>query len=245
MFLTDDLQRKCDAEGKHAGVYQRHPAGKDVGQEGVFRDHHDRSGQKTAYKTLDAVQPQAVQIACHTVHQGDLNRVTQRAAQQIKITDVYLRNTDAAEQIQTCNGHHDADPSGNGRFFLQEDAQYRNQHNVHGGNESGFSCGGVDDTHLLQTGSDEEGNTAGDAGFPQLRRKPLFNKIAAISFQHKNDQNQKGNCKDGAHGLECKRTDIVHAHTLGNKSGAPDDRGDQQGKTSAKFVFHNNHQGRI
>ena len=245
MFLSDDLQGECDAEGEDTRIYQRNPAGNDVAEIWFFRYQHNDSGENTAKQALDTVQPQAIHLAAQMVHQCDLNSIAQSAAQEIKITDINLRYAHTAQQIQSDYGKGNADPCGKGWLLAKEDTEDRNQNDIHGCYEACFSGGCMDNAQLLQAGCNKERDAAGKTGFPEIWIQPLLKGVCGAAFNQKNNNDQKGNRQNRTHGLKCKGADIVHAHTLSDKSRAPDYGCDQQREGSAKFVFHINHHGRL
>ena len=62
--------------------------------------------------------------------------------------------------------------------------------------------------------------------------------VCAYLVKKEHDGNQEEDRQGAPDSLEGKRTDIVHAHTLGNKCGAPDDRCDQQTEATFELLFH-------
>ena len=55
-----------------------------------------------------------------------------------------------AEKIKTCQSQNDADPDNHPRAFFLKDAEDGNQNDIQGGDEAGFTDGGIGDTVLLQ-----------------------------------------------------------------------------------------------
>ena len=174
MLLANDLQAEGNAHGQNARIAQRQPAIQDVFPNGSFRQEHSSRGHNCGNNCLNAVDPQTVKAAGELVHQRDLYCETKSTAQQEQITLVDLCDTDAAQQIETGNGNGYADPGRNGNPLPKEQAQYRHQHNVHGGNKACLTGGGILDAQLLQAACNEQGYAADDAGFPELFVGPDF-----------------------------------------------------------------------
>ena len=66
-----------------------------------------------------------------------------------------------------------------------------------------------------------------------------FRHAAFAQIKDKGQWDQKENGQSISEKKKGKRPDGVHGHTLGNKSGAPDEDGCYKGKGAPEFVFHN------
>ena len=238
ILLANDLQRVGNGHGKHTGITQRKPAGKNIIHVRRFGKGHHNAGENRAYQTLNAVEPKPVQIACHPVNQCDLNRKEKGTDQKTKVTDVDLRHTHTAEQIQSHNSNSNTDPCGRGGHLPEKQTQNRNQNNVHGCNKACFACSSIYKSHLLQPCCYKERNAAYRSGFPQMGICPLREVSLLIPVKKPDYRKQEHYRQKASDGLESKGFNIVHAHTLGNKGGAPNHGRSEQTDAALKFLFH-------
>ena len=110
----------------------------------------------------------------------------------------------------------------------------------------GLSVGGnAMDIHISpQTGKaarnaagGKQGQTADDAGAPQRRVCPALPEGLSLEEQCRGRE-EEHNGQKAPDCLEGKGPDFVHAHTLGNKGRAPNDRSAQKGENARKLFFH-------
>ena len=96
MLLTDDLQAECHTHGQDTRIAQGQPAAEDIFPDRSLRQEHGNAGKNGCHQRLDAVDPKTVKAACQFIHQGNLHRKTQGAAQKQQVALVDLRNAHAA-----------------------------------------------------------------------------------------------------------------------------------------------------
>ena len=238
MLLADDLQAECNTHGQDTCITQRQPAVEDVFPDGGLRQEHGGGGQNGGHDGLDAVDPETVKAAGQLIHQRDLHRKTQGAAQQKQVAFVNFGNTHTAQQIKTGHGNGNTDPCGKCNLLSEEKTQNGYQHDIHGGNKACLAGGGILDAKLLEAGGNEQNHTAEQTRFPQLHIGPGFKICFFVLIKQVHHRYQEKDRQGASDSLEGKRTDIVHAHTLGYKCGAPDDRCDQQKEATFEFFFH-------
>ena len=90
----------------------------------------------------------------------------------------------------------------------------------------------------------KESKTADEPSFPENRIFPPsngFSRRAFSYFKEKGNRYQKQNGQKASEELKGKRANQIHAHTLGNKSGAPDQGCHKQEDTALNSFFHNHH----
>ena len=94
---------------------------------------------------------------------------------------------------------------------------------------------------LLQAGGHKQGGTADGTGFPQPLIGPFPGPIpetALFHFKQVRNRDQEYHGQSTADGLEGKRFNMIHAHTLGNKGGTPDYGSNQKAETAFEFFVH-------
>ena len=97
ILLANDLQGEGNAQGQNTRVGDGDPAGQDVCDDNIFRQTHDRTGEDAAEQALNAVESESIQIRSQLIHQSDLYRIAESAAQQIQVTDVDLGDTNTTQ----------------------------------------------------------------------------------------------------------------------------------------------------
>ena len=235
------MQRVGHAHGQYAGEQQRPPAVQKIPHVHRLRQGHEGSGQHRHHQGLNAVEPQPVQTNRKAVNAGNLHRKGQGASHEQQIPPVDLPGAHAAEQIKSRNRQSYADKGGFGHLLSQKQPQDGHQHNVHGGNESGFSRIGVHKSHLLQAGGHKQRSAADQAGFPQRGILPLFqrpSKAALAQLHGEAAHHQENHCQQTTDHLKGKRPDEIHAHTLSDKGKSPDNGCQEQAGAAPNFRFH-------
>ena len=98
-----------------------------------------------------------------------MKRKTKSADKDKNITFAQGKTFCHAEQVQADNGESDTDPGNKTDFFTHIKAEDRDDHDIHGGDKSGFANGCIDNANLLKrTGNcqkDTADNTADDQCF--------------------------------------------------------------------------------
>ena len=241
MLLTQNLHGVGKTHGQDAGKQQRPPAGKDIRRNHRFCQKHTGNGDHRHHQSLDAVEPDAVQLSGEPVDAGDLHRDGQGTAHQQKIPLVDPGDANAAEQKQAhdCKAHAEYGDFGN--LLPQKVAKHRHKDDVHGCDEAGFARLGVDKPDLLQAGGNKQSTAADDTGFPERRIGPLFHGLhrgTLPALKNKGAGCQKQNRQQTPDGLKRKGPDPVHTHALGDEGEAPDDGCQQKTDASTDFFFH-------
>ena len=235
IFLGQDLQGIGDTHGQDTGEAQALPVVEDCGQGRGF-GYHEGCGNQTAHQRLDDVQTDAVQLVCHPIHQRNLHGKGKGTANHQNITDVDGGYACAAEQIQADDRNSDGNDGGQGRLFTQHQTAHGHQHDVHGGNETGFAGIGVHQSHLLGGAGHKQGQAAQDTGLPKLFVGPFFQEgLPLRTVKQKDHRDQDSHRQETANGLEAEGTDDI-THGLGHKGRTPDHRRDQQQKHGFDFL---------
>lgn len=196
----------------------------DILKGGRFSPRHKDKGQKGAHKGLYHIKAQSVHVQAENVHENDLHRKGKGASKEQKVAGTYTCNAHTAKTIKPCHGKSNT----NGHHFrglaLQKELKHGHEHNVHGGEERGFSRVRIYKSHLLQIASKKYGNSAKYSCLPQIFVHPTGKEVFAVLFETVGNyayREQTKYCKKAAYSLEGKRTDMIHAHALSYKRRAP------------------------
>ena len=228
--LAHDLQRIGHAHGENAGIGQGHCGGEDILKADLLRQQGKGQGKDRHHSGLDAVELHPVQLAAVPVDQQDLHGEGRGAAEKHQVSFVDAAAARPAQKIQAHNGGDQAQHRIASRLLAGKKPQKGDEHNVHGGKKAGLSGIGIHQAHLLEAGRNEKSGAADQTGAPQAGVGPLLLPQGGAFFPvHKEGQRkQKQHGQAAAEKLEGKGPDGIHAHALGNKGGAPDQRGAKQ-----------------
>ena len=156
------------------------------------------------------------------VNQQNLNGEGHGAAQQQHVPLVDAVHAGAAEQIQPYHRRNQAEHCVFSWLPSYKQPQKGHKDNIHGSEKACLARVCVYKPHLLQAAGGEQGQAADDAGLPQRRVFPAVPE-AFSPWEQGRYREQEQHRQGASHGLEGKGSDFVHAHALGNESGAPDD----------------------
>ena len=153
--LAQDLQGIGHAAGHHAAVDQREPVGPELGQGGILEQEGGSGALYGHHKELQQAQADTVHLRGKVVHRHDLKAEQHGAGKQDPIAGLNAaKAVFHAEQIEPAHGDDHAQPEPGTAPPPQKQPEYRHQHHIHGGQETGLGRGRVErDADLLGSGT--------------------------------------------------------------------------------------------
>ena len=130
------------------------------------------------------------------------------------------------EQIQPHGRRNRANPGAGIGPLTQRNADHRHQHHIEAGNEPCLAGCCILQANLLQRGGDKQDAPGQQSGLDQ---RYLARPLHHWRVRPSQDQGQKTEPpQEKADTIEGVRAHVIHAHPLGNKAKAPDQRNQEQ-----------------
>ena len=167
------------------------------------------------------------------IHRQDMPGEHEGAGDQQQISRIDGEAALDAEQVQADGGDRDGQPYGRHHPPAHENPRDGHQQDIQRRQKTGFAGRGVKQRRLLQVGGDRQQQPAEDTAAQQASFAPcahLYGLVKALfaGILQQDHRHERQRADDGPRGHEGERADVLHAHALGHKGGAPDEGSQEQ-----------------
>ncbi len=168
IFLAYDLQSVGNAAGHNAGIQDGEPCSEDRRNLRMFQDKSQDHGQDPADQELDTGKFYSVCFRGKIVNDQNVQRKQERTHQHQDVSETNGKTVRDAEKIKSDQCHDNSCPDKGTAFLFQKESDNRDNDNIAGCDEAGFSYRCIFDAELLEVAGCKESNSAGDSSDPEI-----------------------------------------------------------------------------
>ena len=168
IFLAHDLQSVGNAAGHDACIQDRKPGREDGRNLWMLQEQRQDRGKDATDQELDTGEFYAVCFRGKMVNDQNVQGKEDRTDQYQNIPEADRKTVCNAKKVKSHQSHNNGCPDKGTAFLSQEKSDDRDNHNVAGCDETGFSYRCVLNAELLEVAGSKEGNAAGNAAQPEV-----------------------------------------------------------------------------
>lgn len=168
MSLTHDLKGIRNTAGQDAGIQDGYGSGQDPFQGWLFKQKHGNGAVTGAHHELDHGKFDRIRVRRKMADEQNVSGPKDRADQHDQVAGHNGQGLGERQKIKTNGRKSDTDPSLVSRSLFQEDSKERNDDDIKGCDETGFSCSGIHQTDLLKRSSEEQDAPTDKTGSNQI-----------------------------------------------------------------------------